>query len=98
MNGLGAAWAVEIGIITVRDLSGSHRPPLPHELLSSFVVFGALSVLAIPAPGPAAAVGWGLVVATFLSSKVDFLGPVGDFMSGKIGSQVAGTTPAPAGK
>lgn len=90
MNTLTVPWAVEVGIITARDLASDHRPPLPSELLASFVVFGALAALAIPAPKAAAAAGWGLVVATVLSSKVDFLGPVGDFLSGK-------TTPGATG-
>lgn len=85
------AWGVECGIITVRDLAQKHRPPLPSEFLASFVVFGLLGVLAIPAPKAAAVAGWGLVVATFLSSQIDFLGPVGDFMSGKFG--LPGTLP-----
>lgn len=90
---LGAAWAVEVGVVTVRDLAQHRRPPLPSELLATFVVFGALGLLAIPAPKAAATVGWGLVVATFLSSRVDFLGPVGRFMSGGFAAPSTAASP-----
>lgn len=82
-SSLAAPWAVEVGVITVRDLTAVHRPPLPSELLASFVVFGALAGVSLAAPKAAVAAGWGLVVATVLSSKVDFLKPVGEFMAGK---------------
>lgn len=81
--GVSSAWAVEVGIIAVRDLAKEKRPPLPSELLSSFIVFGGLSMLSVAAPVPAGLVAWGLVVATVISSQVDFLGPVGTFISGK---------------
>lgn len=83
MNPALAAWAVEVGIISVRDLAQDKRFPLPSEFLSTFIVFGTLAALAGTATGrkPASAVAWGLVVATFLSSKVDFLKPVGDFLA-----------------
>lgn len=81
--GVSSAWAVEVGIISVRDLAKEKRPPLPSELLSSFIVFGGLSMLSVVAPAPAGLVAWGLVVATVVSSQVDFLGPVGNFLGGK---------------
>lgn len=89
MTPLTAAFFVEAGIITVRDLADARRMPLPSEFLAAFAVFAALGMLAIPAPKAAAAAGWGLVVATFLSSRIDFFGPVGDFMSGKFGPPAA---------
>lgn len=83
MNPALAAWAVEVGIISVRDLSQNKRLPLPSEFLSTFIVFGTLAALAGTGTGrkPASAVAWGLVVATFLASKVDFLKPVGEFLA-----------------
>lgn len=97
MNGpLTAAFVVETGFITVRDLAQNHQPPLPSEFVASFVVFGALSVLAIPAPKAAAAAGWGLVVATLLSSKLDVFGPVGRFMAGGYAKPATSSAP-PAG-
>lgn len=84
MSGVLLAWLVEMGIISVRDLAKVHRPPLPSELLASFVIFGSLGMLAESETArPVANVtAWGLVVATFLSSSVDFLKPVGDFLGG----------------
>lgn len=92
MNAVGAAWLAEIAFIVIRDFAGPKRPPLPSELLATFVVFGALGVIAGngTARRPAVAAAWGLVVATALSAKVDFLKPVGDFLSGGTG---AGSVP-----
>lgn len=105
MDTIIAAWVIELGIIAVRDLSGNlpagdpftRRPPYPWELLSSAIVFGALSVIAQndTARRPATAVAWGLVVATFLSSQVDFLKPIGSFLSG--GYVPGGSPGAPVG-
>ena len=88
-----APWLAEILIITVRDLSTApRRLPLPSELLSTFVVFGALSVIASneTARRPATAIAWGLVLATGIVTYappseggfgVDLLKPVGDFLA-----------------
>ena len=80
-----AAWLVEVGIIGVRDLSQSRRLPVPSELLATFVVFGALGLVAESSTFRQAAnvTAWGIVIATLLSSKVDFLSPVGEFFGGK---------------
>lgn len=82
------AWMVEVGIISVRDFVAVKRPPLPSELLASFVVFGGLGILSESSTlrGPVNATAWGIVVATLLSSKVDFLKPVGDFFAGTAGT------------
>lgn len=74
---------VEVGIIAVRDLSQERRLPLPSELLATFVVFGGLGLLAESETfrGAATATGWGIVVATILSSKADFLKPVAGFFA-----------------
>lgn len=87
MNPLFLPWVAEVGIISVRDLSEKHRPPLPSELLASFVVFGFLGLFTGVAPRAAVLTGWGLVLATLLSSSVDILGPVGDLLSGKTGAK-----------
>jgi hypothetical protein len=107
-----AAWGVEIGLITIRDLTGpARRFPLPSELLSTFIVFGALAAAGGTATGrrPAGAVAWGLVVATFLgmatSKQPGFPGTnlpiIGDVVKGGSGqanvfSTVAGFL-APSG-
>lgn len=85
------AWLAEIGIIGVRDLSQAKRLPLPSELLATFVVFGGLGLMAESPTvrGAANATAWGIVIATLLSSRVDFFKPVGDFFAGN-------PTPAPA--
>lgn len=87
MHPLLLPWFAEVGIISVRDLSEKHRPPLPSEFLASFVVFGFLGLFARAAPRASALTGWGLVLATLLSSSVDILGPVGDLLSGKTGAK-----------
>lgn len=83
MASLVVPWAAQVGVITARDFASDHRPPLPSELLASFVVFGFLAGIAIPAPKAATLAGWGIVLATVLASSTDFLGPVGDFLAGK---------------
>jgi hypothetical protein len=90
-----AAWLVEVGIISVRDFVGSKRPPLPSELLATFVVFGGLGLVGESQTwkGAAGATAWGIVLATLLSSRVDFLKPVGDFFAGTAGT---GATSGPA--
>lgn len=81
MNPALAAWAVEVVLITVRDLAGpSRRLPIPSELLSTFVVFGALAAIGgnPTARRPAAAVAWGLVVATFIGGYESYSNPQGN--------------------
>lgn len=88
---------MEAGIITIRDLTGpARRFPLPSEFLATFVVFGGLALGSESQTwkGAANATAWGIVVATLLSSKVDFLKPVGDFFAGQVGPGTAATTAA----
>jgi hypothetical protein len=94
VNPVMVAWMVETGIIAIRDLTGPKRLPLPSELLATFIVFGGLA-LATESPtfrGAANATAWGMVIATALSTRVDFQRPVGEFMSGR---GPAATTPTP---
>lgn len=67
MNGLLLAWMVEIAIVTYKDVKGNHRPPVPSELLDSFVVFGAFSIVAEANQKLGTTLGWGIVVATLLN-------------------------------
>lgn len=85
MNGLLAAWIAEATIITWRSFTQDHRPPLPSEFLASFVIYGALGLIAEneTARPAATALGWGLVIATALR-----LGPA-DFNAA--GAGLAGT-------
>lgn len=84
MGSVTAPWLAQVGIITVRDLAntGDRHPPYPSELLATFVIFGALGLLSGPAPKAATYMGWGIVLATLISSKVDVLGPLGRFLGG----------------
>lgn len=54
---------------TVTNNKTSKRPPLPSELLSTFIIFGAYSVIGAGGgerPRIAALLGWGTVLATFM--------------------------------
>lgn len=90
------AWGAEVGIIAIRDLVGPRRLPLPSELLATFIVFGGLSVLSESSTfkGAANATAWGLVLATVLSSKVDVLAPIGDFLSGSTPGETVHSDPS----
>jgi hypothetical protein len=74
VSGLLSAWIAEMVLIAYRGAkTGSTATnPIPHlalpsEYASTFVIYGALAF--IPGEGQkiAAAVGWGLVLATFLN-------------------------------
>lgn len=94
-RGVSASWGAMVAVISVRDLSKKHRPPLPSELLASFVVYGLLGLLGGPAPQVARITGWGLVLAVLLADSDNILAPVGDFMEGKIGATRQGTLATP---
>jgi hypothetical protein len=61
-------WLAEIGLITWRDMRNNKRPPLPSELLATFVVFGTLSLIPQEYGTVAGLAGWGFVVATLLNA------------------------------
>ena len=68
------AWMAELVLIFWRDLAGKspatpgdRRFPWPSELLYTFVLFGVLNALPGEAGKVGAAIGWGVVVATFLN-------------------------------
>lgn len=68
MNPVIMAWLAEVGIITWRSVKSDSRPPLPSELLATFIAFGSLSLLANSANFEKSAnlIAGGLVLATFL--------------------------------
>jgi hypothetical protein len=68
MDSLLWPWAVEIGIISWRDFSTQKRPPVPSELLSTFIVFGAFTLVAQANQKVGALLGWGIVTATLLNA------------------------------
>ncbi|MGH7484141.1 MAG: hypothetical protein ACREMY_00880 [bacterium] len=93
-----SAWAVELILISIRDLSSKRRLPYPSEVLASFVVFGTLTAIGGTENGrkPAAAIAWGLVIATILgnTSTLNAFTSVSQFMQGNPNqSQPAPTTP-----
>lgn len=106
MNLVLAAWAVEAGLISVRDLAQYKRFPLPSEFLATFVVFGLLAAVGGTSSGrrPAGAVAWGLVIATAINgaetwskphgnATVPLFGVIGEFLA----PSPAASQPAPGG-
>jgi hypothetical protein len=83
MNPIVWPWMVEIGLITYRSVTGEHisftlkgattqntgvkRPPLPSELLASFVAFGMFAAIAEKDKRIGSLLGWGIVVATAIT-------------------------------
>jgi hypothetical protein len=72
MTGVLAAWLIEIGILTYRDVkAGSTVAGLPPagDFLASFVIFGGLALVPRDSQGAkvATAVAWGYVAATVLN-------------------------------
>jgi hypothetical protein len=71
MDNLLIPWAIEIGVIVWRDFrkaSKGGKLPLPSEFLSTFVVFGSLTLVSQASPKVATTAGYGFVVATLLTS------------------------------
>jgi hypothetical protein len=67
MDSLTLPWMVEIGLISYRDYQANKRPPLPSEVLSTFVIFGFFTIISVAEPKLGAALGWGIVIATALN-------------------------------
>lgn len=74
MTGLLSAWIAELVLIAYRGSKTNanvDRPisglALPSEYASTFVIFGALAFVPGQGQRVAGAIGWGLVVATFLN-------------------------------
>lgn len=65
MDNLLLPWMVEIGLVSWRTVKFGGRPPLPSELLASFVIFGGFSI--IPNRKIGTTMGWGIVVASALN-------------------------------
>lgn len=71
-SGLLSAWLVAVGIITYRGVKTTPRTtplpmPLPATYVSSFLIFGGLSLIPAEGAGFAGAAGWALVLAMFLN-------------------------------
>jgi len=72
VNGVLAAWLVEVGLIAYRDVKNKRSVaglPVPGDFLATFVVFGTLSAIGNTQSGGrfASVAAWGFVVATFLN-------------------------------
>lgn len=92
-GGLLTAWLAAVAIITYRGVKQTPRTtplpmPLPATYVSSFIIYGALSLLPEEASTIASTMGWGLVVAMGLR----LWDP-----NGNIASNVTAAPPAPAG-
>jgi hypothetical protein len=73
MSGLLSAWIAEMVLIAYRGAKSGETAnnPIPHlalpsEYASTFIIYGALAFVPGDGQRVAAAIGWGLVAATFL--------------------------------
>ena len=85
-RGLFAAALVESAIVTWRDISATKVPPPPSDFVAVAIIFGGLGLFPDSAGSFPSLVGWGFVVATFLSlwspstpTKLAVFGGVKDF-------------------
>ena len=67
MSPIVAPWTAEILLISWRSVRRDKRPPYPSELLATFVIFGAASLVANSQPKVAGVFAWGVVIATALN-------------------------------
>lgn len=76
MGSLTAAWLTEVVLISYRAVkrggqgTGNVPLPMPSQYAATFIVFGALGMIASVAPRArtfAGLTGWGFVIATFLN-------------------------------
>lgn len=106
-----APMLIELGLITIDELVNERRFPVPSRLLVAFAFFGLLGMAKGPAAQPAAALGWGIVAATFYSKSkenktdagetggppaINALAALGDFFGGRYGTPSAATNVGPA--
>ena len=84
--GVLAAWLVEIGLITWRDLTGKDKThtingfPLPADYLATFLVFGTLGLVPSSNQGASRAAtlaAWAFVIATYMNALPTALNPSG---------------------
>lgn len=81
------AWAVEIGLITWRDLTNKADAnhtingfPLPADYLATFIVFGTLGLVPSSNQGASRAAtlaAWAFVIATYMNALPTALNPSG---------------------
>lgn len=94
------AWAVEMGLITWRDLTGKDPThvingfPLPADYLATFIVFGTLGLVPKDNQGASRAAtlaAWAFVIATYMNALPAVVNPSG---TAKSKTAAAGTTTA----
>lgn len=85
MNGsLTGAWLVGEGIYIYREVSKSHRPPVPGALLGVTLLFVGLSLFTEVVPASAQAVMWG-------AWGLDLAGILQLFRGGKLPGEITQT-------
>ncbi len=100
---IGAPLLVETALISINSFNVDRRPPLPSQLLVAFAFFGLLGLASGDAAAPAAALGWGVVVATFYSKSgakgtppaIGAMNTIGNFFGGAYATP--GSKPSTAG-
>lgn len=93
---------VELVLISADEFLTQRRPPLPSRLLVVLGLFGVLGLAQGDAADAAAALGWGLVVASFYSTAspgqksggLRALQTVGNFIGGKYAVKDSAAPPA----
>lgn len=93
-----APMLVELIVVTVDEILGHHRPPIPSRVGVVVVLFGGLGLVGGSAAPAAAALAWGLVIASVYSTSspsgtstpLRALATVGDFISGKYATKSKG--------
>jgi hypothetical protein len=67
MSGLLSAWLVSMGILSWKQVTQEHEPPVPGSLVAVSLVFALLGIVGEWNSGVAALTGWGLVTAQAIS-------------------------------
>ncbi len=67
MNNITLPWTAEVVLISWRSVNKQKRPPLPSELLATFIVFGTAGLVTQKNPQVGSLFGWGIVIATLLN-------------------------------
>lgn len=67
MRGLVAAFMAEVALISWRNLHNVKQLPPPSQYTGAAIIYGLLGLLPQSAGPAAAAMGWALVVATFIN-------------------------------
>ena len=84
--GILLAWAVELGLITWRDVTGKDPThtingfPLPADYLATFMVFGTLGLVPKDNGGASKAAtlaAWAFVIATYMNALPAVVNPSG---------------------